>query len=80
VKIIEAIAKRTRELLISKNKTQYGIEKTMGMPHKTLNNIMTAKNNAANIKTIFQICKGLDVTVDEFFNSPIFKSDELDID
>lgn len=80
MKIVEAIAKRTRELLIEKNKTQYQIEKTMGMPHKTLTNIMTAKNNAANIKTVFQIIKGLDVSIAEFFNSPIFDDDNLNID
>ena len=80
MKIVEAVSKRTRALLIEKNKTQYGIEKTMGIPHKTLTNIMTAKNNAANIKTVFQICKGLDVSVGEFFTDPIFESEELDID
>ena len=78
--IAEAIAKRTRALLIEKNLTQYKLEKLMGIPHRTMLNITGAKHNSANIKTILQIIRGLGVTTSEFFNDPMFDSDELDID
>ena len=78
--IAETIAKRTRDLLIEKGMTQYRLERTMAIPHRTLLNITTAKHNSANLKTVFQICRGLGVTVQEFFGDPIFENSELDID
>ena len=78
--IAETIAKRTRDLLMEKDMTQYRLEHSMGIPHRTLLNITTAKHNSANIKTVFQICRGLGVTMQEFFNDPIFENSELDID
>ena len=78
--IAEAIAKRTRELLIKYEKTQYGIEKEMGIPHRTMLNITGAKHNSTNVKTVMQICKGLGVSVGEFFSDPIFENADLDID
>jgi len=78
--IAQTIAKRTRDLLIEKGMSQYRLEQTMGIPHRTLLNITTAKHNSANIRTIFQICKGLGITMQEFFADQIFENSELDID
>ena len=67
-------------LLDQKNKTQYGIEKSMAMSRRTIQTIMKAKDSSANVKTIFQLCKGLGVEVWEFFNYPIFMGEEIEID
>ena len=41
---------------------------------------MRETNKSVNLKTVLQIVRGLDMTVSEFFDDPIFKSDELEID
>ena len=78
--IAEAIAKRTRDLLIKYNKTQYAIEKEMGIPHRTMLNITGAKHNSTNVKTVMQICKGIGISVGAFFTDPLFENAELEID
>ena len=80
MKISEAIAKRTKDLLFEKNITQYRLKKEMAIPHSTLINVTRAKRDAGSVKTVFQICKGLNISVGEFFSHPIFESDNLEID
>ena len=79
--ISEAIARRTKELLDEKNVTQYRLAKNMLIYQQSMSNLLSAKQKSANLKTIFQICKGLDITILDFFNSPLFLNFEtLDID
>lgn len=80
MKIGEAIAIRTKNLLLEKNITQYRLKKDMAIPHSTLINVTRAKREAGSVKTIFQVCKGLKISVSEFFNDPIFDSPDLEID
>ena len=80
MKISEAVAKRTRELLIQKGITQYRLEQKMAIPHNTMTTIMNAKNNSVNLKTVMQISRGVGISFSEFFNSPIFENEELEID
>ena len=39
---------------------------------KKLNDILFGKNKSIRIDTLFLICKGLDVSLGEFFDSDIF--------
>ena len=80
MKIAEAVAKRTKELLQEKNMSQYRLEKNMTIPHGTMIDIMSAKNNSVNLRTALQIAKGLGITAGEFFTSPYFENEDLDID
>ena len=79
MKITQAVAKRTRDLLIENKISQYRLEKNMNIHHGTMTGIMSTKNSSMNLKTVLQICKGLGVTPEQFFADPIFTSDELDI-
>ena len=78
MKISEAVARRTKDLIAQKNITQYRLCKDIDMHLNTMTNIMTAKNKSVNLKTILQISKGLGITPSEFLDDPIFTSVELD--
>ena len=80
MKISSAVAERMSVLLKEKGLSKHSVEKEMAIPHRTMQNIIHAKREAGNLKTIFQICKGLGVSVSEFFNDPIFMGEELEID
>ena len=80
MKIGEAIAERTRNLLIEKKITQYRLKKDMAIPHSTLINVTRAKRDAGSVKTVFQVCKGIGISVRDFFDDPIFDRDDLEID
>jgi len=80
MKISEAIAKRTKDLLAEHKITQYRLKKDMAIPHSTLINVTRAKRDAGSVKTVFQVCKGIGITVKHFFDDPIFEHEDLQID
>ncbi|MDR0384041.1 MAG: helix-turn-helix transcriptional regulator [Christensenellaceae bacterium] len=80
MKIVEAVARRTRYLLNEKKMSQYRLERNMAIPHNTMTNIMQTRGSAVNFKTVFQICRGLNISLAEFVSDPIFESEDLEID
>ena len=80
MKISEAVAIRLGRILTERNMTQYRLEKEIAMPHNTMKTLMGKRNNSVNLRTIMQIAKGLNMTVSEFFNDPIFEDENLEID
>ena len=66
--------------LNEKNMTQYRLEKEIAMPHNTMKTLMGKRNKSVNLRTIMQIAKGLNMTVSEFFDDPIFEDENIEID
>lgn len=60
--------------------SQYRLEKIIAMPHNTMKTLMTERNKSVNLKTVMQIIRGLGMTTAEFFDDPIFESEDLDVD
>lgn len=75
----EAVKLRILELCkehaITVNKLSY----LCGLTQSTLNNIVSGRNNTTTISTIKKICDGLDITIQEFFHSPVFDDLEQEI-
>ena len=80
MKLSTAIAKRVSNLLREKNMTQYRLEKITAISHNTMQALMSERYTSVNFRTIMQIIRGLNMTVAEFFNDPIFERDDLEID
>ncbi len=80
MKLSTAVARRIRSLLQERKKSQYWLERTIAMPHNTMKTLMSERNNGVNLKTVMQIAKGLNITTAQFFDDPMFESDELEID
>ena len=59
---------------------QYRLERIIAMPHNTMKTLLGEKNQSVNLKTVMQIIRGLNMTTAEFFDDPIFESDDLEID
>lgn len=76
----KAIAERLRVLLKEKNMTQYQLFKVTGVPQSTISTIMSEKDKTCKLNTILLLAEGLGVTASEFFNSELFRSNELEID
>ncbi len=60
--------------------SQYRLEKIIAMPHNTMKTLMGERNQSVNLKTVMQIIRGLEMTTAEFFDDPIFESEDLEID
>ncbi len=79
MKLSTAVAMRISNILREKNMSQYRLEKNIAMSHSTMKTLMSERNKSVNLKTVMQIINGLDMTTAEFFDDPLFESDELEI-
>ena len=75
----EASRLRIKELCEDRNITLNKLSNICGITQSTLNNIVSGRNNSATISTIKKICDGLDITIQEFFNSHLFDDLEQEI-
>lgn len=78
----EAFAIRVRELLASKKMTQYKLEQATGLYHSTLTYILNnnGKTKSCNFKSMALIIRELGLSITEFFDSPVFEFDNLEIE
>lgn len=55
----------------------WDLYKVTGIPKSTINALFgTGKNKLPRLPTLLHICEGLDTTLQEFFNDPIFSDIE----
>lgn len=80
MKLSTAVALRISNLLREKNISQYRLEKNIAMPHNTMKTLMSERNSGVNLKTVMQIIRGLEMTAAEFFDDPLFESNDLEIE
>ncbi len=74
-----AVRKRILELCAEHKVTVNKIATMSGITQSTLNNIVSGRNNSTTISTIKKICDGLDITIHQFFDSPLFDNLEQEI-
>ena len=75
----QAVRERIAELCEEKHITINKLANISGLTQSTLNNIMSGRNNSTTISTIQKICDGLEITVTDFFDSPLFLGIEQEI-
>lgn len=76
----QAFAIRVRELLKEKKMTQYKLEQSTGLYHSTMTSILNNKTKASNFKSMALIIRELGLSITDFFNSPVFDFDNLEIE
>lgn len=76
--LAEAIAARIEELLIKRDITQYKLSQLSGVPQATISDIRLKKNKSVNLRIIYELADGLDLGLDEFFSSPLFKRESIE--
>ena len=70
---IECVSLRIREVLNKKQMTIYKLEQISCISHSTMKALLNNVNNSCNLKTLFLIIQSLEMTVLDFFNSPLFE-------
>ena len=65
----EALFERIKELMKKEGLTKYKLSMQSGLPHSTVSNIMKGKTKSAGFLSIVNICRGLNISVIEFFQS-----------
>lgn len=75
-----AVALRIKQLLNKNNMTQYMLEKNTGILHGTMQCIMNGRNKTVTLSILIRIAKGFQMTVSEFLDDDIFRTDELELE
>ncbi len=76
----DAVAKRITKLLAEKNITQYRLAIDSGIQHGSLQCIMNGRNKTVTLTTIMMLARGFGISLIEFLDDDIFRSEEIEID
>ena len=77
--IVEAVKERILELCREHDISVNKLSSMSGVTQSTVNNIVSGRNNSATVSTIKKLCDGLGITIEEFFNSELFRGLEQEI-
>lgn len=75
----EAVAKRIIELCGKRNMAINTLANISGVSPSTVYSMLNEKSQNPGVVSIKKLCDGLDITLREFFNSPIFDNLEQEI-
>ena len=75
----DAVRQRILQLCQERNISINKLSSISGVTQSTVNNIVSGRNNSATVSTIKKLCDGLGITIDEFFQSPLFTELEQEI-
>lgn len=75
-----AVKERILELYNERGITVNKLATISGVTQSTLSNIISVRNNSTTVSTVKKLCDGLDISISEFFSSPIFDNLEQEIE
>jgi len=73
----QAVAIRIREILKARGMTQYRLEQNAAISHSTMKSLLNGKQKGFNILTVVLIIRAFGMTIAEFFDHPVFESEDL---
>ncbi len=74
----EAVKYRIQELLQQQEMTQYQLFARSGVPKSTISNLMNCAYDSVKLRILHELCQGFQISLSEFFQSPLFDEDNLD--
>ena len=75
----QATAKRVGELLVKYEISQYELRKRTCLSEKTLIRLLHNRTKDINSSTVFLIASAFGLTMQEFYNSPLFNPDNIEV-
>ena len=79
MKIGEALRLRILELCREKDLSVNALSMQCGITQSTLSNIVSGRNQSATVSTVKKLCDGLEISIVEFFQSPLFENLEQEL-
>lgn len=76
VLISEAVKSRILELCSENNLSVNGLAIKCGLRQSTINNILNGNSKNPTINSIEKICQGLDISLAQFFEHPLFQMEQ----
>ncbi len=78
MRLEEAISQRILSLCEENNITVNKLASLAGLPSATIRCIFYGKSKNVGCRTILDICQAVGISLFDFFNDDLFKSDELE--
>ncbi len=69
----EAIIERMKELAADRNMTIHQVIQKGGLNQATISELMSGRTKHPKVSTIQKFCKGLDITLNDFFTDERFQ-------
>ena len=69
---VEAVRDRSLQLCEQRNMSINKLASVSALPPSSVKNILYGKSQNPKLLTIKMLCDGLDITLGEFFNAPVF--------
>lgn len=73
----QAVAARIKQLCQQRHLTQYALSCKSGVPQSTLSTVMKCAFPSVKLRIIYEICEGLEISLAEFFDCPLFEREQL---
>lgn len=74
----DAVILRIEQLCLEREMTKYQLFLASGVPQSTLTSIKKKRSKSVKIITLYGICEGLNITLEEFFHSPLFARENIE--
>lgn len=74
----EAVSQRLAELLEQNKMTQYQLFIRSGVPKSTIGNVVNCAYDSVKLRVLHELCQGLGISLNEFFQSPLFDESNLE--
>ena len=58
--------------------SQYQLYMKTGVPKSTIGNLVNCTYDSVKLRILHELCQGLEISITEFFNDPIFEEDNLE--
>ena len=78
MKLNGAVAYRIKELCKEREMTQYQLYLKTGVPQSTLSTILKCSYPSMKFRIIYEICDGLEMELEDFFASDVFKRENIE--
>lgn len=69
----DAVARRIQALCVERGIAVHALANLCGVPPSTIYSMLNAKSKNPGVVSIQKICDGLEISVREFFDDPLFE-------
>lgn len=76
MRLVDAVYKRIVDLVNERNLNMNALANLSGVPRTTI--VTMTRSNTVKLSTIYGVCEGFKITLQDFFNSPLFDRENID--
>ena len=76
MRLVDAVYKRIVGLVKERNLNMNALANLCGVPRTTI--VTMTRSNTVKLSTVYGVCEGLQISLQDFFNSPLFDRENID--